>query len=171
MQLSLTLLTRPGRASAIVAVVGLLGVAQGAMALRWQASGFGWDRTGAVAAALLVLALAGSAMAMQALVPLIGRRGKLGLLLARIGLVAILAGELAARGIDGAFGVVALVGLGVSLLGLMLVSGAARRAGEVAPWTPAVAAGGLALVVLVPGGAIGLGLAWLAVALSFQGAA
>jgi hypothetical protein len=164
MHLSLTLLTRPGRAAAIVAVVGLLAVAQGAIALRWQASGHGWDTTGLAAVLLLAAALAASVGTLGALVPLVGRRGRLGLGLARAGvvlmLVALVASELGAP-----TGAVVYAGLGIATVGMWLVSGAVKRAGELGAWTPAAATAGFAAAAVIPaGGAIGLGLAWLAVA-------
>ncbi len=170
MHLSLTLITRPGRTAAIVAVVGLLAVAQGAIALRWQASGHGWDPTVFAAALLLAAAVGGSGLALGALVPLVGRRGRLGLGLARVGLglafVAVVATMLGAP-----LWAVAPVGLTVTLAGMWLVSGAAKRAGELAPWAPtAVTAGLVAAVVFPIGGALVLGLAWLATAASIWSA-
>jgi hypothetical protein len=165
MHLSLILLTRPGRAVASVAVVGLLALAQGAIALHWQASGHG---SGPLLLALVLLfaaAVGGTAVALDALVPLAGRRGRLGRRLAQAGLGTVLVAHVATVGLGAPLRVASLAGLGIALAGLWLVSAAARRTGEVAPWTPAAVAAGLAATVVFPaGGAVALGLAWLAVA-------
>jgi hypothetical protein len=139
-----------------------LAVVQGAIALRWPQPDHSAARI--VLPLLLALAYAGTARAVGALAPLHGRRARLGQLTGQVGL-ALLALE--AVVLAGGVEVLALrvSGVVLAVAGLRLLT-RVRRDAELPFWAAAAVLVGVVVAMVFPlaGGALALGLAWLAVA-------
>ena len=163
MHLPLTLILRPGRAAFLAAAVAAPAALHGAVVL---GSGAPAEPVGG---ALLLLALAGSAIALGTLRPLVGRGAGIGLRAARAGLAATLlveAGWLAFGSVPPAWALAPAAT--VTAAGLWLLRGGARRAGEPHAWClPLLLVATTLGVPLAPwGGLVLLGGAWLATAVS-----
>ena len=165
--LSFSLITRPGRAVAIVAVVGLLFAAQGVIALRWPQPGHGWGVDAYAGAGVLAAALLAAIAGISVLAPLHSRLGTIGVWIVRIGLAGpLLAACISlAAGRDMTLGLV-WVGAATAAPGIAAIVFARRReadlpAGLLEAALIAAAAGPL---VAGRGGCLLAGAAWLGIA-------
>ena len=171
--LRFTLITRPGRAVAIVAVVGLLFAAQGAIALRWPQPGHGWGAAGTVAGALLVAALAAAIVGIVVLTPLHSRGGTIGVWAAGAGLglsllpasASLVAGRSMLTGL-------AWFGAVVAAAGIVAIVPARRNEGDLPAGLLAAALLAAAIGPLVAdrGGCRAAGAAWIGVSAVLWGA-
>ena len=165
--LNFSLITRPGRAVVIVAVVGLLFAAQGTIALRWPQPDHGWGVDGYAGAAVLVTALLATIAGLSVLAPLHSRLGTIGVWIVRAGLtgpllgacISLAAGHNMALGLSWAGAIIAAPGIAAIVL-------ARRReadlpAGLLEAALIAAVAGPL---VAGRGGCLLAGAAWLGVA-------
>jgi hypothetical protein len=160
------LIVRPRRAAAIVAALGVLFGANGALTLRWpgHADAFG---PGGTAAWLLVVAVGASIVVLGVLAPLHSRSGSISVSIARVGLaialVALMASSLTGRpGWTPAL----VAGLVVATVGMAGLVRARRHEGDLPGRLLDVTLAGTVLgIVLGPvGGGLLPGAAWLAVA-------
>jgi hypothetical protein len=153
------MLSRPARVARLVALVGVLALAAGALALGAHPVG---HRMAAVA-------LIATATVAGVLAPLYGRAASIGLWTARGGLAV---GAVALVLPDGrpstALRIAAAL---VVLAGLRVVARGANRMGELPAWSCSAVGAGVAAALLAPGlgGGIVLGAAWLAIALAIHG--
>jgi len=154
MPLALQLLTRPVRVAGLVELAGAVALLAGALALGAHPLAPLAAPAGLVATGLVLGALA----------PLYGRGARVGLWTARAG---IAVGAVALVLPEGRPTVALRVAAAlVALAGLRLVARGMRRAGDLPGWTTIAVGAGVAATLLAPtvGGAVLLGLAWLAVA-------
>src|SRR6476619_7344724 len=154
MPLALQLLTRPVRVAGLVLLAGAFALLSGALALGAHPLALPMAPAVLVATGLVVGALA----------PLYGRGAALGLWTARAGIaVGAVALVLPDSRPTAALRVIAALFV---LAGLRLVARGVRRAGDLPAWSCAAVGVGIAATLLAPGlgGAVVLGLAWLAVA-------
>ena len=158
MPLPILMLSRPARVARLVALAGALALLSGALAL-------GAHPVGHRMAAVALLA---TAAVIGVLAPLYGRAARIGLWTARGGLAL---GAVALVLPDGrpttALRIAAAL---VVLAGLRVVARGANRMGDLPGWSCAAVAAGVAAALLAPslGGAVVLGLAWLAVAVAVR---
>jgi len=153
MPLPLQLLTRPVRVASLAALVGVVSLLGGALALGAHPLALPTAPATLVATGLVVGALA----------PLYGRGAAVGLWTARAG-IAVGAVALAVPDSGPAVALRVVAALTV-LVGLRLVARGLRRQGGLPPWACVAVALGVAAALLAPGaGAIALGIAWLLVA-------
>lgn len=167
--LCFTLITRPGRAAGVVALVGLLFGLQGAIALRWPQPADGWGLAGYAAEGFLAAALLAAVIGLGVLAPLHSRTGSIGLWVARAG-VALMLVPVAislAVGRDLHWPVL-YAGLGLALTGMRTLVVARRREGDLPEWFLQLPLCATAAGVLLAdrGGCLVLGIAWLAVAIA-----
>lgn len=164
---SFTLITRPGRAAAVVALVGLLFGSQGATALRWPQPGTGWGVAGYAAEGLLAAALLAAVIGLGVLAPLHSRTGSVGLWLARSGVALMLVPvSISLVMAEDLHWPVLYAGLGLALAGMRTLVVARRREGDLPGWFLQLPLYATAVGMLLAdrGGCLLLGVAWLAVA-------
>jgi hypothetical protein len=171
--LSFSLITRPGRAVVIVAVVGLLFGAQGTIALRWPQPDHGWGVNGYAGTGVLVAALLVAIAALSVLAPLHSRLGTIGVLVVRAGLV----GPLLAACISLAAGHSMLPGLSwsgaiVAAPGIAAIVHARRREADLPAGLleAALVAAAAAPLVAGRGGCLLAAAAWVGIAAALWGA-
>ena len=158
---STALITRPGRAAAVVAAVGLLFGAQGALALHDFGAG------GSATAGFLLAALAAATVALGVLAPLHSRLGAISVSIVRAGLVVALVPvgvSLAAGRSTGA--PILVAGLCVAASSMALLAFARRHEGDLPGRLLELTLGGTVLgtVLAADGGCLLPGAAWLALA-------
>ena len=152
-----TLITRPGRAAALVVTVGLLFGFQSTLALGGSAAAAGY---------VLIAALAAATIVVGVFAPLHSRAGSIAVAIARAGLaLAILpvAGSLA---IDSAIWLPLLVAaLSIAVVGMASLVRARRHEGDMPAWLLTVALAGTLLGILFApvGGGLVAAILWLAV--------
>ena len=154
MPLSLQLLTRPVRVAGLVELAG-------AAALLWGALALGAHP---LASFVAPAALVATGVVLGALAPLYGRGAAVGLWTARAG---IAVGAVALVLPEGRPAVALRVAAALVVLGgLRLVARGIRRVGDLPVWTCLAVGAGVTAALVAPGlgGAMVLGLAWLAVA-------
>jgi hypothetical protein len=155
------MLSRPARVARLVAFAGVLALVSGALAL-------GAHPVGHRMAAVALLATAAVA---GVLAPLYGRAASIGLWTARGGLAL---GAAALVLPDGHGTTMLRIGAAlVVLAGLRVVARGASRIGDLPAWSCSAVAAGIAATLLAPslGGALALGVAWLAIAAAVRATA
>ena len=154
MRLPILLLTRPGRVARIVTVAGLAALVAAMLAVGGHAL------AGAVSAAALVA----TGVAVEALSPLYGRTARVGLWVARAGIV-LGAGALLLPDVDAAVALRAFAAMLV-VLGLQPIARQSRGLTDLPSSTSHVVAVGVVASLLAPsvGGGVVLALAWFTVA-------
>jgi hypothetical protein len=171
--LRLALITRPARAVAIVAAVGLVFGIQGAIALRWPQPENGWGDAQYASQVLLAAALVAAIVGLSVLAPLHSRVGTAGLWIARAGLALPLLATLASLGAGhdvAAWPVWA--GVLVALPGAGAVAFARWGEADLPARLLEVALGATIVAPLLAerGGCLLAGIAWVTVAASLWGA-
>lgn len=171
--LCFTLITRPRRAAGVVALLGILFGAQGAIALRWPQPAEGWGVAGYAAEGFLAAALLCAAVALGVLAPLHSRTGSIALWVARTGVALMLVPVAVSLAVGrDLHWPVLYAGLGLALAGMRTLVVARRREGDLPEWLlqmPLVATA-VGMLLADRGGCLLLGAAWLAVAVALWAA-
>lgn len=163
----IALIMRPRRAAAIVAVVGLLFGAHGALTLRWPGHADAFGPGGRTAAWLLVVAIGVSIVVLGVLAPLHSRSGSISVSIARAGLAIALVPLTASSLTDRpGWTPVLVAGLVVATVGMAGLVRARRHEGDLPGRLLDLTLAGTVLGIVLGsvGGGLLPGAAWLAVA-------